>query len=226
MKTPRILSFLVGALLFMPLELPAAAEVDEALGESETYSEGATLDAPDSAMTGQSISIAWTGPNGAGDFIAIVVPNSEPSDFGVFAKTSEGNPVKITAPDIVGKYEIRYVTGKHDVLASRILLLTKATASVKENGPLVAGGTVEVQWTGPNERGDFIAIVLAGSEGSRVGAMTPTRDGNPAKVAVPTEPGEYEIRYVRGSDSQVLSGTPATVISTEREEQIEQGVGF
>jgi Ca-activated chloride channel homolog len=52
-----------------------------------------------------------------------------------------------------------------------------------------------VKWTGPNGQGDYVTIV---KKGASVGTYTEyfyTRDGNPGTLTMPSEPGEYELRY-------------------------------
>ena len=72
------------------------------------------------------------------------------------------------------------------------------------------GGTIDVAWTGPGYRQDYIAIATIGAEGKAYETYRYTRRGNPSKVKLPETPGSYEIRYVTGRDRGVLAR--ATII--------------
>jgi len=70
-----------------------------------------TVTAPASAGKSASISVAFTGPNGPGDYITIVPAGADEGAYTSYAYTSSGTPATITGPDTAGNYEIRYVYG-------------------------------------------------------------------------------------------------------------------
>jgi Ca-activated chloride channel family protein len=70
-----------------------------------------SVSAPASANKSTSISVAWTGPNGPGDYITIVPAGAPEGSYTSYAYTSSGTPATITGPDTAGNYEIRYVYG-------------------------------------------------------------------------------------------------------------------
>ena len=72
-----------------------------------------SVTAPASANKGSSITVSWTGPNAAGDYITIVPAGAAEGAYTSYAYTGAGNPVTITAPDTAGAYEIRYVYGSN-----------------------------------------------------------------------------------------------------------------
>ncbi|MCD0162042.1 hypothetical protein IHN63_12070 [Deinococcus sp. 6YEL10] len=70
-----------------------------------------------------------------------------------------------------------------------------------------------MNWTGPNNPGDYVTIV---PRGAPVGAYLDyfyTRDGNPGALTLPAQPGEYELRYSTESASPnpTLHSLPFTV---------------
>ena len=75
-----------------------------------------TLEAPASVAVGASFEVAWTGPNGPGDYITIVAQGAAEGEYLSYAYTATGSPVTLTAPDSAGAYEIRYVAGEGSTL--------------------------------------------------------------------------------------------------------------
>ena len=65
---------------------------------------------------GQPLAVAWTGPNGANDYIDVVTSGraKQIGDEISYAKTSAGNPAKLTAPGEPGAYDVRYVQDHGD----------------------------------------------------------------------------------------------------------------
>ena len=70
---------------------------------------------------GQPLAVAWTGPNGASDYIDVVTSGRarQVGDEISYAKTSSGSPAKLTAPGEPGTYDVRYVQdhGERTVIA-------------------------------------------------------------------------------------------------------------
>ena len=58
------------------------------------------MDGPDSVEAGADFEVAWTGPDNAGDYIAIVPVNAtEWTNTDDYFSTSSGSPGDLTAPD-------------------------------------------------------------------------------------------------------------------------------
>ncbi len=80
----------------------------------------ASLDAPDSAVAGDNISVRFTGPPaGAGDFITVTLLDAPEGAYTDYAYTKNGSPAKIRMPAEAGSYEIRFVQANNKVLARR-----------------------------------------------------------------------------------------------------------
>lgn len=79
-----------------------------------------------------------------------------------------------------------------------------------------AGAEFEVAWTGPDDRGDYIAIVPAGAtEWTNTDPWFYTANANPGTLVAPTTDGEYELWYVYGDDEEVLASADITVTPFE-----------
>jgi Ca-activated chloride channel family protein len=81
----------------------------------------ATVSAPNEVPKGAQFEVSWTGPNGPGDFITIVVVGAPASAYNSYFDTNGVPTGSLTAPDVAGNYEVRYVAGQSPqvVLGSR-----------------------------------------------------------------------------------------------------------
>src|SRR5690606_8948240 len=109
------------------------------------------------------------------------------------------SPLEITALIDEGPAELRYQharTGK--VLARADILVVAAEVSLKGPESALAGAQVTIEWTGPDNQGDYITIVPKDLEDGKYAKYTYTRGGSPLKVVAPVEAGDAEIRYMTG----------------------------
>ncbi len=84
----------------------------------------ATLQAGGSGRPGDSLTVAWTGPAGAGDFVTLVPPDAPEDHYeGYFAAEdpSGKGDGSLLLPESVGAWELRYVTGEGRVLARKLV---------------------------------------------------------------------------------------------------------
>ncbi|MFN7056385.1 hypothetical protein [Hyphomonas sp.] len=160
-----------------------------------------SLDAPETASAGEPITVAWTGPDGNGDYLDIVPAGFTATSGEInYAYTSAGSPARLTAPGAEGDYLIRYILegpGGRAVLVSAPLLVTPVTATLTAPDSAAAGETIIVTYEGPQREGDYIDLVRSGflpASGELAyfyaGAQFPNQ------LTLPAEAGEYEIRYV------------------------------
>jgi len=83
----------------------------------------ASVDGPGEVAKGGNVTIAWTGPNGPGDFITITAAGAPDAAYLNYCYTTVPSPCVIEAPDSAGAYEVRYVTAANVVLAREPLLV-------------------------------------------------------------------------------------------------------
>ncbi|MCW5772782.1 MAG: hypothetical protein KIT16_14150, partial [Rhodospirillaceae bacterium] len=174
----------------------------------------ATIAGPAKIAAGKNFEVRWTGGNRDGDQIAILRPGKEPADAKIAdsVATKDGNPATLTAPERGGTYELRYISARGAVLARQAIAVEPAAANVTAPAKGPAGGTVAVAWTGPGGNDDFVTVVKPGAPENAYSAYAYTRDGTPAQLRLPDEPGRYEIRYVTGRENVVLARTAIEVV--------------
>lgn len=177
------------------------------------YRPAATLTAPDTAPMGATIPIEWTGPNAQNDFISVTELGGPENRWINYTYTKEGPLLDLLMPPAPGTYEIRYVLEDgRKTLATRQIEVTPVTATVAVSGTLVAGNTVQVDWTGPGYRDDFLAVLPG--DGGRWVSYTYAREGAPLTLQLPSEPGDYQVAYIMGQRDTVLTTLPITVTDT------------
>ncbi|WP_162791877.1 VWA domain-containing protein [Sulfitobacter sp. DFL-23] len=166
----------------------------------------ATLEAADTAVAGASVAVTWSGPDYNSDFIAVGAPGAAYTNY---AYTRDGSPASLPMPTEAGTYELRYIMNQdRTVIASRTITVVDVKASVTPPAEAIAGSVVPVPWEGPDYKNDFIAI---GKVGEKYTNYTYTRDGSPVQLTMPTEPGEYEVRYVLNQDREVIATAMITL---------------
>jgi Ca-activated chloride channel family protein len=172
----------------------------------------ATLSAPETAKTGESVKVAFTGPAaGSGDYITVTEPDAEPSKYNDYYYASRGSPATVRMPLEAGEYEIRFVQGNSKVIARQTITVEAASATLNAKASAVAGETVSIGYTGPPANsGDFVTVAAPGDPDTKYNDYWYTSRGAPAKVRMPLEAGSYEIRFVQGN-RKVIARRPVNV---------------
>jgi Ca-activated chloride channel family protein len=178
----------------------------------EVFEVLATLNGPGTAAPAAILEVAWTGPDAAQDFLSIAIPGSPDDEYVSWAPTTGGNPARLQAPPNPGSYEVRYIRSIDGVALAR-RGLEVAAVQIELNTPesVRAGTRFKVQWTGSARSGDFLAVAKIGSSTGDSLDFSFAAAGSPSTLAAPFEPGEYEVRYVSGSDLEVVVAAPLTV---------------
>ncbi|HEU5135184.1 MAG TPA: VWA domain-containing protein [Steroidobacteraceae bacterium] len=164
----------------------------------------ATVAGPTQAPAGAEIEVKWTGPKYERDYIAVGKINPQEGIAVAYKSVSYGNPVKMLAPLEPGNYVIRYLLGDGNepiAGAEQPITVTAVSATVTAPATVAAGVPMSVQWTGPNNPGDFLTIVKAGAPERTWGRDAKTANGNPSKFTSPDTPGEWEVRYLAGGNT-------------------------
>src|SRR5687768_4204615 len=71
----------------------------------------ASVSGPAQAVLGTTVSVSWTGPNNAGDYVTVVAVGTPDGRYDNYAETSKGSPLELTMPVDAGDAELRYMTG-------------------------------------------------------------------------------------------------------------------
>lgn len=173
----------------------------------------ATLEAPAEVTAGKPFEVKWTGPNNAGDYVTIVTKETPDGGYQNYAETAKGSPLTLTALINPGVAELRYMTGSGArVVARRPIAIVAAPIKLDAPGDVVAGGSVSIVWSGPDNKGDYLTIVPKAMKDGQYAGYANTDKGSPAQVEAPIEPGPAEIRYMSGQGAKVLARRDLTVV--------------
>jgi hypothetical protein len=177
-----------------------------------------TLDAPAEVVLGAQLSVRWTGPDHASDYITLVAAGTPDGQYANYTETSKGSPLTVLAPTTTGDHELRYMAGQGQpdkVLARRPIKVVAADVALSAPDSAVAGSTLQVEWSGPNNAGDYVTVVAAGTADGTYGNYTNTTSGSPLPLLMPILVGGAELRYMTGQGNRVLARRPIELRAAE-----------
>lgn len=161
---------------------------------------------------GRDFEVAWTGPNAAGDYVTIVPSGAAVGAYDSYFDTATGATGRLVAPVDPGEYEVRYVDGgTSETRLAQPLTVVAATVGLEAPSEVGAGTVFEVSWVGPDGPGDYVTIVPAGAAEGVYESYFDTSTGSTGSLVAPLEDGDYEVRYVNGSESATLAAVAVTV---------------
>ncbi|MDQ8183776.1 hypothetical protein [Pelagicoccus sp. SDUM812005] len=172
-----------------------------------------TLQAPDEVIAGSVVSVSWTGPDNKGDYLTFVPRSLPDGRYGNYAETRKGSPLEITAPIEPGDIELRYVTGQGAKVLGRFpLRVVPAEITLSAPSTARAGETIRVNWSGPDNKGDYLTLVPATLPDGQYQSYADTKTGQELTLTAPKAAGPAEIRYMSGQGAQVLKRVPILVL--------------
>jgi len=204
-------------------ELSAALQgAIEASNEPPPLPASATLTFEQPVTIAQTVSVRWTGPGDAGDYIAISRPQQKDGEYLTYSRmlgadTLQGE-TRIDAPATAGRYELRYMNPRRGeaVLARMPLQVDDAPASLEAADVVVAGSRLKVIARGPYGTRHWVGFAEVGSPaGSYLDWQRLSGAVSELELTSPAKPGSYELRYVLNENERVITSRPITVIDGE-----------
>ncbi|MEM7568529.1 MAG: VWA domain-containing protein [Pseudomonadota bacterium] len=182
------------------------------------------LSAPDTAGVGTPIEVSWIGPGNENDYIDIVPEGQKGTTSQIsytWVRKSKDNVLVVKAPKNAGAYDLRYVARGADgkrALKTLPITIEEVRTELAFAPEMNLGGVLDVSWTGPGNSNDYIDIVPRGQTNTTEQLTYRwTRNGNPAELKLPGNPGEYDVRYVLSAPDgkRVLASAPLTLNDVE-----------
>ncbi|MEE4282393.1 MAG: VWA domain-containing protein [Pseudomonadales bacterium] len=188
------------------------------------------LSAPDEVVGGSTITVEASDVAGfENDMISIIPAGTKKFNREAMALRTVRGVVQpdfsIQVPNVPGKYEIAYfLEPGRRLLSSKPLNITQAKATLRAPVQIAVGESFDVQYSGPNYKGDRVVVVPADRPAGkmwnitpRYGFLTKEQSGSGTVTAYPTQagPGAYEVRYVTGLQHHILARAPIKVIAEE-----------
>jgi Ca-activated chloride channel family protein len=178
--------------------------------EFETRRPTASVAVAESVEVDTPLTVNWEGPGLPGDHL-ILRPSGEDVELVCLAAAGRGT-VELRAPRETGDYSIRYVNSMGESLAQAELEVYEILATLDFRTTTDAGETLEVRWTGPGEANDYITLATAEAGADQYLDWAPVEVGVPLRLRVPETDGNYEVRYVRAGDGEILARAPLRVV--------------
>jgi len=168
----------------------------------------AAVQAPAEADVAVEFEVQWRGPAYPSDYISIARPDQGSGNYVNYTYTSKGSPLKVRAPSEPGRYEVRYIMGKGNILLAKTAIEIKGVRASVDAPPVADVATeFDVTWQGPGNKEDYISIARPDQGPGNYVNYTYTSKGSPLKVRAPSEPGTYEVRYILGRGNKLLAKT-------------------
>lgn len=171
-----------------------------------------TLTAPSEIAAGHRFEVDWEGPAAPSDFLALTTETAADGDYISLHLAAKGSPARFVAPWEPGAYEVRYVEGDGNRVRRRTAVPVVTTpVSLTAPRRVRVGTRFDVQWTGPNRPGDYLAVAVRGARALDHEDWAFTSAGSPASLAAPFAAGNFELRYVCGDTHEILAAIPIAV---------------
>ncbi len=188
----------------------------EARGTITVVDTETSLDAPDNSVIGNAIEVKWQGPGNRYDQIALYSQGAADDSKADLSQgiTSATKPIIIHLPEQPGEYELRYLTRQQGrILARRPITVTDATASLDAPGQADIGATIAVNWEGPGNQYDKIAVhaAAAADDAKPVRSQGIVSRRNPISIRLPETAGNYELRYQTAKTDRILARRPLII---------------
>ena len=183
----------------------------------------ATVAANGPLVITREVEVSWSGPADHGDFVTFAPVGSADSAYldyeivGKKEKSADKGVVSLLAPAKSGPVELRYVSPirKSSVLARVVLEVGDAEASIEAPDRVPAGTKVKITARGPAGTGHWIGFAPKGSPiTAYLTYGRPSGTVTELELMPPSEPGDYELRYVLNERERIIASRPITVTAT------------
>jgi Ca-activated chloride channel family protein len=174
-----------------------------------------TIEVPERAEVRTPMTLTWTGGGLPGDHIIFEHVGTDLTEDVLCIPAIGDGPATVDAPDLAGDYVVRYRSSRGQSLARASLDVFEILATLEGPTEAAPGQSLSIDWTGPDAPQDFLSIAASGDGDDQYRSFTPTTSGNPAVLNAPITPGNYEVRYVRAEDGEVLARLPLVILAVE-----------
>jgi Ca-activated chloride channel family protein len=160
-----------------------------------------SLDAIESAQVGSEVVVDWQGPANRSDYISVAELGSEGEEYLNYKYVRQGTELSVRAPDRPGRYEIRYISAQNKFIwAETEIEIVERTEKLSVADRVAVGEKFEVTWQEKGNKGEYIAVYKKGADVKNYESYVYTNRKVRAKLSAPSEPGEYELRYISGQE--------------------------
>ncbi len=170
------------------------------------------------------VEVSWSGPADRGDYVAFAPVGSKDSAYleyevvGKKEKIADNGVITLQAPAAAGAVELRYVSPirKSSVLARVVLQVGDAQASIEAPDSAAAGSKIKITSHGPIGKRHWVGFAPKGSDiRTYLRYERPLAAVSEMELLTPSEPGDYELRYVLNEYDRILVSRPIRIVASE-----------
>jgi Ca-activated chloride channel family protein len=209
-KSQHIYTFLKNDEFVSPSTLTAPVEVGEYVVEYRTFSKKvlakdsfavteaiATVSSPKEVNLGAPFQVQWTGPRNQSDRLRVLDSSGKRlNNYKFVNKVDTPSTVTMIAPSEVGSYFVAYDAASEKIIAKSKFTVLPVVAMVSGPKTIAPESEYQVNWHGPNYKGDSIYTYSASGKDMREYRFLGKKNSvSPITLQAPKEPGEYELRY-------------------------------
>ena len=199
--------------------LPVLPDAENAFAfELELAAEVTLAVDPVSPYAGSEVTVRYEGaPDGDQNWVTVVPSDAPDRLYLTWSYVAAGSgELVLRIPDEPAELEARFHLslpegGTKVIGRSPAFTSLEATATVAGPDEVAAGAAFQVDWTGPDNQGDYVTVVEVGAPEGSWTSYAYTREGSPATLTAPIAAGDYEVRYVTGQASATLASSPLVV---------------
>ncbi|MRU16630.1 VWA domain-containing protein [Roseovarius sp. A21] len=175
-----------------------------------------TVSGPETAVTGASFDVTWTGAVHPRDYVTIVPMGTEDGKYASYFRVGDHQKDSLVAPAEPGLYELRYMLKEGaKVMARAPIEVTEPEVTVSGPETAMTGASFDVTWTGAVHPRDYVTIVPMGTEDGQYASYFRVGDHQKDSLVAPAEPGLYELRYMLKEGAKVMARAPIEVTEPE-----------
>jgi Ca-activated chloride channel family protein len=171
-----------------------------------------SVSAPAIVRAESAFTVTWSETINPRDWITIVPVGAEEGDYLAFQRVQGNDSVELQAPAEPGLYEVRYVLDEGSkTLAASPMEVVAADAPLDDGAGLVVpasaapGETISVSWTiAPEDSDRRVTLAVSNAPDFTWISAHPVGPETETDIALPTEPGQYEVRFLDLSRQEVL----------------------
>ena len=174
---------------------------------------GFEISVPKEVELGSTFDFTTKGDIEKSSFLTIVPPTAEDGVYENYTYIYEPRTYQLEAPTKAGEWELRLMgpNSPYPTLWRQSITVVPSEVELTAPENVAAGAKVEVQWSGPNNPEDYIAIGDVASDGRAYITYAYTSQGSPLTVTAPEQPGNYLVKYFIGKSNFVLASKPLQV---------------
>jgi Ca-activated chloride channel homolog len=173
------------------------------------------IDAPAQVSISQRFKVRARGPFGSGSWVGFAPKGAPIGSYLDYARpTSADGELELSAPANAGEYELRYVLNESERIAfSRAIRVTEGEAQITVAAQVQSGNSVAFTARGPIGSGHWIGFAEKGAPiSSYLDYLRPEADVSSYQLTAPSQPGDYELRYVLNESERIITAVPVKVL--------------